>query len=115
MKILSLKRRRQYELTFLLPATLTEGEVVKTTDEVVALIKKHQGEVTNEEKWGKKRLAYQIKKGSKAHQEAFYVHLQFSLDADQLPKLDQVINLRTDLIRYLLVVAVVKKEQKNEK
>jgi small subunit ribosomal protein S6 len=63
-------------------------------------ISKNGGEVANVERWGRRRLAYAIKKKS----AGFYVQLLHKSPSDIVPKLDQTFKLDEDIIRYLTVV-----------
>ncbi len=83
----------QYELTFLLNEE-TELQVLKE------LITSLDGEITKEEKWGEKALAYPIKKTYKAH----YYHWKLSIPTKQVSELRKKLNYNEKLIRYLLLV-----------
>lgn len=104
MKILSEKINRQYELTFLVSASLTNTEATKVVTEVEALVAKHQGKVAKKDDWGKKKLAYKIKHLGKSHAEALYTHLVLEFESKQVPAFEKDLKLNQNLIRYLLVV-----------
>lgn len=82
----------QYELTFL----LNEESELKVLKELVTSL---DGEVTKEEKWGEKTLAYPIKSAYKAH----YYHWMVSVPTKQVMELRKKLNYNEKLIRYLLL------------
>lgn len=96
--------QRTYELTYLVPATITDAEVSKIKDSVAALVKKHKGEVVTTEEWGKKKLAYRIKHGGTVHTEAHYVHLVLHFSTDKVSAFEKDVYLMTSLLRHLLVL-----------
>ena len=53
---------RRYETIFIVPADLTEDEINALIERYHSLITKNKGMVIKVEKWGKRKLAYEIKK-----------------------------------------------------
>ncbi len=84
-----------YEFTFLLP----EEAEAKTIQE---LIHSQKGKIQNEEAWGKKILAYPIKKHGR-QTAAFYYHWLLDLEQNQITELKKKLNFNEKLIRYLLL------------
>lgn len=105
IEILPVKRMRQYELTFLVPSGLTSTEIKKTLESIQSLVEKHKGKITSQEEWGKRTLAYTIKKGGKRYTEANYYHWLVEIDAKQVPALERSLVLSLDILRSLLLVA----------
>jgi small subunit ribosomal protein S6 len=102
--------KRSYELTYLVPATLTDADITKIKESVATLVKKHQGEIVTTDEWGKRRLAYRIKHGGAVHADAHYVHLVISFPTDKVALFEKDIYLMTTLLRHLLVVGEEKEE-----
>lgn len=96
---------RQYELTYLAPASYTETELQKLLDEVTAAVTKQKGSVISSDSWGKKRLAYVIRANKVEHREALFVHLVVELPSENAPKLERAMLLNNQVIRHLLVKA----------
>jgi len=105
MKILKEKRVRSYELTFLVPASLTTVDIAAANTAVLALIKKHGLTITDQEDWGKKELAYPIRFSGKNEREAIYTHLVLEADAATVQAFEQAMYLQSNVIRHLLVQA----------
>lgn len=82
----------KYEMIFLLPEEEESKELVK-------LITSLKGKVEKEEKWGKKTLAYPIKKNN----NAYYFHWVVDIEEKQLNELKKKLGFNEKLIRYLLL------------
>ena len=99
------KTKRNYELTFLLPADFTSAETKTVTDELEALIKKHKGELISQDDWGKKYLAYKIFHAKKRYAEANYFHWVVAILPEKVISLEKELYLAAKIIRHLLVIA----------
>ena len=79
---------RSYELMAIIDPTVEDHSVeVKAVEETLA---KLGGEVTKTDVWGKRRLAYEIKK---------------QMEPDQLMELNRLLSLRPLVLRHLAVAA----------
>jgi len=105
MKLVADKRVRLYEVTYLVPASLTETEIAAAKEQVATLIKKHKGEVKTTEEWGKMSTAYTIEYNGARHDEAVYTHLKVEMPAKQVQSLEKDLLLNEQVIRHLIVVA----------
>ncbi len=81
-------------------SNLEDGQVETVITRYQEFIVKNGGEVTNSDRWGRRRLAYTIKKKN----AGFYVQLLHKSPTDIVPKLEQVFKLDDDVIRHLNVV-----------
>src|SRR6185369_7754901 len=90
---------RIYELTYLLPGTMSDQEIEKAKSEIDALLKKHKAEVMSVEDWGKKPLAYIMTDEGKKHTDAVYVHIVFKLPSLKAPKLERDVFLTAKVMR----------------
>ena len=89
---------KEYELTVLVHPDL-DAELDKALDKVKALVTDNGGEITKEDNWGKKRLAYTIK----GQDFATYVYFEVKLPAEAPLKISNVLNITDEILRYLLV------------
>lgn len=108
------KRVRQYELTYLLPASLTSDEVNQVKTAVEKLVTKHKGKVLSSEDWGRKTLAYTIQVGGKRHTEAVYTFVVLEFDTADTVAFEKDVYLNQSVIRHLLVVAEPEKAKASE-
>lgn len=91
---------RAYELAVVLNPELSDGEIERLRLSLKALVEKYQGQVTDEEVWGRKTTAFKLK----GHDEGFYAFFTINLDSDQVFALDQAIKLTDDVLRHLITI-----------
>lgn len=89
---------REYELTVLIHPDL-EADLEKPLTTVRDLITSNGGRIVSEDNWGKKKLAYTIRK----EDFAVYVYFELELPAQANAKISSVLNITDDVLRYLLV------------
>jgi small subunit ribosomal protein S6 len=89
---------KEYELTVLIHPDL-EVDLDKPLNKVRELIKSSGGEIIREDNWGKKKLAYKIRK----EEFAVYVYIDLKLPADAPLKISNTLNITDEVLRYLLV------------
>lgn len=88
----------EYELTVLIHPDL-EADLETPLKKVRDIITGAGGEITKEDNWGKKRLAYKIKR----EDFAVYVYMDVKLPADAPLKISNTLNITDEVLRYLLV------------
>lgn len=88
-----------YELALILAAKLTEEKQKKILDEVKKYITDVAGKVADAKLFGKKALAYSIKKET----EGFYYILIFSQQGKESAQLLNKLKLNEGVLRYLLI------------
>jgi len=88
-----------YELVFILNANLTEEDSTKLLGKVNDQITKLGGVVNETTPWGKKRLAYPIKRQS----EGNYVLEKVQIKQTALKELDASLKLTENVLRYLVI------------
>jgi len=89
---------RDYELTVLF-APEAESEVNKALEKVKKLIADNGGKVKSEDNWGRKKLAYAINR----QEFATYVFMVVELPPEGLEKVSGILNITSEVLRYLLV------------
>ncbi len=94
---------RQYEITYLVGSAYTTAEINSIRDSVVAIIGREGGEIVETQDWGKKELAYVIKKDGKRYNEALYTHLIVKLTASKAREVIRSIELKREVIRSLMI------------
>src|SRR3989304_7198675 len=91
---------RPYESIFVLRPDLNDKKVDEQTEKVKEFIEKNGGKVIVVEKWGKKKLAYIIKK----NRFGIYVLLRFESEPALISELQRNYKLNEDIIRYMTVI-----------
>lgn len=91
--------QNKYELMVIISGDLTEGEFEKELGEIRKLLKESSGGIFNEESWGKKDLAFKIKKQA----YGYYVIFNFDAPPQNIAELRQTIKLNPMVLRHLLI------------
>ena len=89
----------KYELAVVHSVKLEDEERAAAIEKVTGYITRFGGTVTNIDEWGKKRLAYEIKK----MKEAYYYFIQFESDSNCPNELESHIRIMEPVIRYLCI------------
>lgn len=90
---------RLYEMLYIIDATLTEADINSVEDEVKKTIENSGGKVTKENIWGKRQLAYPIKKKT----VGFYVDLEFEATTVTPSDLRELFHTRTSVLRNMIM------------
>jgi len=97
---------RTYELAIVADPRLSDEEFVSLVDETKQLIGNRGGELTREEAWGKRKLAYPIRKLSEGRYTFLYLQMpaeranlfsEVELRLKQNEKVLRFLTVRTDL------------------
>jgi small subunit ribosomal protein S6 len=91
--------KRSYEITFILPATLSEAEIQQSEEKVTQWITSAEGDVTKSNHWGRRRLAYTIG----AYREGYYILLEADIPPEGLDDFNYRMNIDQNILRYLVV------------
>lgn len=86
-----------YEIAILFDPGL-EVDLDKATEKVEKLFADNGGKITNVDNWGKRKLAYRIKK----HDQAIYVFYTAELPGESVRKIESVLNITDEVIRFLV-------------
>jgi len=90
---------RIYESVIIINATLEDAQIDAEIEKIKDFIQKNNGEIRAVEKWGRRRLAYPIKKKN----NGFYALFEFKAPGDIVAKLERQYQLNENIIRYLTV------------
>jgi small subunit ribosomal protein S6 len=91
---------RKYEAMLILPPEADDKVVQGVTDRISQVLEAQGGKVGVVNKWGKRRLAFEIRRQS----EGFYVVAEFEAEPETVKELDRVLALVDDVIRFKVVV-----------
>lgn len=89
---------RSYEALFVIRPDLETEQTQAVVDKFSNLIVNNGGEIIQVDKWGKKRLAYEVRK----YREGFYVLLQFKGTPAVAQELERVFKITDEVIRYMI-------------
>ena len=88
-----------YETMYILRPDIAEDAVTNHIDKYNKLLEEFGGIILDSQMRGKRRLAYQIAK----HREGIYVQLSHQGDGQHIFKIEKVMRLSEDVIRYMTV------------
>ena len=92
---------RAYEVIFILDPALGDDGVDAAIAAASGVVTKEGGEVAEVQKWGKKRLAYEIKKRREGH----YVFLRLRAPVKAVAELERHLNIAESALKFLTVLA----------
>jgi small subunit ribosomal protein S6 len=93
---------RAYEAVVVLAPTLDEAGCEAILERAARTITEQGGTVTHVDRWGRRRLAYEIA----GHKDAFYAVIYFQAPAGATAELERILRITDNVLRYLVVLAV---------
>ena len=94
---------RHYELVTILSPMLNQDEASAKWDEIKSFIVNREGEITAEQIWGTRRLAYPIRKGNYNFLEGSYYLSTFTVDNSFNRELENYLRLDEQVLRSLIL------------
>ena len=92
-------RSHGYELVFIVSPEVTEDSLENTINDISQFIAGKGGAVSGVEKWGKKKLAYPLKR----FLEGYYVLTRFEMNPTWSKELEASLMISDDILRHLLI------------
>ena len=90
---------RPYEAMVILEASLEESAIQAVINRTGELLAPSGGQVIRADKWGKRRLAYEIDHRT----EGYYLLLELRLDPDAVAELGRLLRLTDGVVRHRIV------------
>ena len=88
----------KYEVMFIVK--VSDEEAIKSAGKLVQdTIVKNGGTVEKVDEWGRRQLAYEVKKQT----EGYYFVIDFTMKPENIKELDRVIKIRDSIIRHIIV------------
>jgi len=103
--------KSHYELLFIVPNNFTEDEAGAIFEKVKTVIVDNEGEITLEENWGKRRLAYPINHFN----HGYYGLMEFNLETAALTKIDRALRMSSEIMRHQIIKKKIKSAEQIEK
>ena len=86
---------RHYEVMVILDPTLEERTIAPSLDAFLSVVKNDGGSVDKVDVWGRRRLAYEIKKKA----EGIYAVVDLQATPEAVAELDRQLNLNESVLR----------------
>ncbi|MHB8481789.1 MAG: 30S ribosomal protein S6 [Nitrospiria bacterium] len=96
-----------YECIFIARSSLSEEEVSGLTEKVRNVVEKNGGQITKTENWGKKKLAYEVKKEKKGT----YVLSHIKGPGALVSELERNLKIQDGVLKFLTVKLNMKEEE----
>lgn len=91
---------RRYETMIIFDPSLSDEDLVKQIEKIEGMITSSEGgEIINVDRWGKKRLAYEIK----GKQFGLYVVFEYKADSALPKELDRACRLENNVVRHMIL------------
>jgi small subunit ribosomal protein S6 len=90
---------RNYQSVLILKPDLDEAQVDQSVEKITSVLQKFGGSILKLDKWGKKRLAYRVKK----NKFGYYLNVYHTCEADKVPDLEKEYQLYDLVIKYLVI------------
>jgi small subunit ribosomal protein S6 len=88
-----------YETIYIADPTLDDDSLKETIDKFSDLIKKLKGFIVKVDEWGKRKLAYEVKRFDKG----YYVVLDFYALPETVTELERNLKLDDQILKYITV------------
>ncbi|RYP83806.1 30S ribosomal protein S6 [Nocardioides guangzhouensis] len=86
---------RAYEVMVILDPNLEERTIEPSLDKYLNVIRKDGGSVENVDVWGRRRLAYEVKKNA----EGIYAVISLNAEPDTVKEFDRQLTLNESVLR----------------
>ncbi len=90
---------RRYEQVYILRPSLSENEISQVIENTNQLILGDDGAIIFQNKWGMKKLAYQIKKET----QGYYVLCDFAATPEVVSEIERKFRIDDSVLKYLTV------------
>lgn len=97
---------RTYELTYIIHPDLDDTAFKELIETIAGWILSGGGKVVKSDVWGKRKMAYQVRK----QKEGNYVHLNIELEGSQGTEIERQMGLQESVMRYLLIATEEEKQ-----
>ena len=94
---------RAYEVMVILDPSLEERTVQPSLDKYLNVIRTGGGTVDNVEVWGRRRLAYTIKRENDKHAEGIYAVVTLHAEPESVKELDRQLSLNESILRTKVI------------
>jgi small subunit ribosomal protein S6 len=91
---------REYETVFVLNPAVDDAQVDAEVERIREFLTGKNGQVTEIQKWGRRKLAYEVGKSK----EGIYTLIRFHSDSSVPAELDRRYRLNENMLRFLTVV-----------
>ncbi len=90
---------KRYEVIAIVKTDLTEEDIAAIMDKSSSIITERKGVIAKAEKWGKRRLAYEIKK----QKDGFYFFIDYAGDGSIVAEMERNFKIDDRVLKFMTV------------
>jgi small subunit ribosomal protein S6 len=90
---------RRYETIFIVPVELPDNEINELAEHFEAIITGRKGILVKRESWGKRKLAYEIKKQTRG----YYTLLDYVAKSEVVTELERNLRIDDKVLKYMTI------------
>ena len=90
---------RKYETMFIVNPDLEDDATEEIVEDVTTAIEETAGEISNIDKWGTRKLAYEIDN----HKAGYYTVVNFAGEGETVNELERVYRLNDNILRFIVL------------
>ncbi|WPD24191.1 MAG: 30S ribosomal protein S6 [Candidatus Electrothrix aestuarii] len=90
---------RHYETTYILRPNLGEEQFTEIIERTNAIVQDDGGSVIDIDRWGMKKLAYEIKKEA----QGYYIYMNYAAPGSTIQEIERIFRIDDRVLRYLTV------------
>lgn len=91
---------RDYELMYIIKPDVDEEKMNAVMEKYASLITNQGGELVSNDKWGKKRLAYEIDD----YRDGIYILVNFKGAPAIAQEIDRVMKISDEILRFMIIL-----------
>ncbi len=90
---------KEYEAMAILDANMEDEKIEAAVTKIEGIIAKNGGKVAKTDRWGKRKLAYPIKKQTMG----YYALFHFEGPEENIKEMDRVLRISDEVVRHMFV------------
>jgi len=90
---------RHYETTYILRPNLGEEKFTEIIERTNAIVEGDNGSVIDIDRWGMKKLAYEIKKET----QGYYICMNYAAPGSTIQEMERIFRIDDNVLRYLTI------------
>lgn len=90
---------RKYETMFIVNPDLEDDATEEIVEKITDTIDENEGEISNIDKWGTKKLAYELDD----HKAGYYTVVNFKGESETVDELERAYRLNDNILRFIIL------------
>ncbi|MDH4317997.1 MAG: 30S ribosomal protein S6 [Desulfobulbaceae bacterium] len=90
---------RRYETTYIIRPNIGEEQFSAIVERTNEIIHNDKGAIINLDRWGMRKLAYEIKK----EVQGYYVHVDYAAQGATVDEIERIFRIDDRILRYLTI------------